>query len=127
MCPAGSTFNTPQAVKNDWSPRLGFAYSPGTDGKWSIRGGVGRSFDNSYTNLSQDAAPAYYQTTQDLNPSAPVSHFLANGGLTEIAPQQASQAQARAAISDYTWNQTRPYALTGTLGVQRLLGKDYVV
>src|ERR1700688_2737809 len=102
------SFNSPQAGKNDWSPRLGFAYSPGTDGKWSIRGGVGRSFDNSYTNLSQDVEPAYYQTTQDLNPSAPVPNFLANGGLTGIAPPQANQAQARAAISDYIWNQNRP-------------------
>jgi hypothetical protein len=125
--PGVISFNAPQAGKNDWSPRLGFAYAPGTDGKWSIRGGVGRSFDNTYINLNEDAAPAYYQTTQDLNSAAPVSNFLANGGLIGVAPPQATAAQARAAISSYTWNQTRPYAVTGTLGVQRLLGKDYVV
>lgn len=120
-------FNAPQASKKDWSPRLGFAFSPGADGKWSVRGGIGRFFDNVYGALSGDAAPAFYQTTQDVNSAAPVSSFLANGGLTGIAPNQTTPAQARAAISDYIWNRNRPYALTGTLGVQRLLGKDYVV
>jgi outer membrane receptor protein involved in Fe transport len=125
--PGVITFNAPKAAKNEWSPRLGFAYSPGTDAKWSIRGGVARSYDNTYINLNQNASPPYYQTTQDVNPDAPVTNFLANGGLTGVLPPQATQAQARAAIASYTWDQTRPYALTGTLGVQRLIAKDYTV
>lgn len=125
--PGVITFAEPKAGKNDWSPRIGFAYSPGRDGVWSIRGGVARSFDNTYINLNQNASPPYYQTTQDVNAAAPVSNFLANGGLTGILPPQATQAQARAAIASYTFDQTRPYALTGTLGVQRLLAKDYTI
>jgi hypothetical protein len=125
--PGVITFGDPKAGKNDWAPRLGFAYSPGHDGVWSIRGGVARSFDNTYINLNQNASPPYYQTTQDVNPNAPVSNFLANGGLTGILPPQATQAQARAAIASYTFDQTRPYALTGSLGVQRLLAKDYAI
>jgi hypothetical protein len=121
------SFNAPQSTANDWSPRLGFAYSPGKDGKWSIRGGVGRSFDNTYINLNQNASPAYYQTTVDVNDAAPVSNFLANGGISGALPPQATQAQARAAIATYTWDQHRPYALNGTLGVQRLLARDYVL
>jgi hypothetical protein len=125
--PGVISFNAPKSAKDEISPRLGFAYSPGSDAKWSIRGGVGRSYDNTYINLSQNAAPAYFQTTQDVNPAAPVSNFLANGGLSGVLPAQGTAAQARAAMSNYTWDQTRPYALTGTLGVQRLLGKDYVI
>ncbi len=125
--PGVINFNAPKSANNEWSPRLGFAYSPGTSAKWSIRGGVGRSYDNTYINLNQNAAPPYYQTTQDVNPSAPVGNFLANGGLTGIAPPQATQAQARAAIASYTWDQTRPYALTGSLGVQRVLANDYTL
>lgn len=32
-------------LKNNWSPRLGFAYSPGTSRKWSVRGGIGLYYD----------------------------------------------------------------------------------
>jgi hypothetical protein len=126
--PGVITFREPQPTENDWSPRLGFAYSPGRNGNWSIRGGVSRSFDNSYVNLNQNASPAFYQTTADVDPLHPISNFLANGGLTAAAaggtPTAASE---RARIASYTWNQTRPYALTGTLGVQHLIGKDYTI
>ena len=124
--PGVISINAPQSQNNEWSPRIGFAYSPGKDGKWSIRGGVGRSYDNTYINLNQNAAPPFYQTTVDVNPAAPVSNFLQNGGLAGSVPPQSTAAQARAAIASYTYDQRRPYALTGTLGVQRLLGKDYV-
>lgn len=126
--PGVINFASPKSANNEWSPRLGFAYSPGTNGKWSIRGGVGRSFYNTYINLNQNAAPPYYQTTVDVNPDSPVSNFLANGGLkaalTGAAP---SVADLRNNVASYTFDQTRPYALTGSLGVQRLLGKDYTL
>lgn len=125
--PGVITFAEPKSTKNDWSPRVELAYSPGKDGRWSVRGGVARSFDNTYINLNQNSAPAFYQTTVDVNDANPVSNFLANGGISGALPPQATQAQARAAISSYTWNQHRPYALTGTLGVQRLLAKDYTL
>ena len=121
-------FHNPKVSKNDWSPRIGFAYSPGTDGQWSIRGGFGRSFDLPYANLSTNANPAFYQTTQDVNSASPVNNFLANGGLTGVQTVgPPTVASARAALSSYTWDQNRPYALTGTLGVDRLLGKDYTL
>jgi hypothetical protein len=125
--PGVISFNKPNYSKNDWSPRVGFAYSPGTSGKWAIRGGVGRSFDLPYANLSVNANPAYYQVTQDVNPANPVSNFLANGGLTYTPPAAQTAASARSSLSSYTWYQNRPYALNGSLGVQRLLGKDYTL
>src|ERR1017187_2939798 len=39
----------------------------------------------------------------------------------------ANAAAARNAAGSYTFDQTRPYALTGTIGVQRLLAKDYTI
>ncbi len=125
--PGVISFRNPAVSKNDWSPRIGFAYSPGTSGKWAIRGGIGRSFDLSYTNLSENANPAFYQVTQDVNPANPVSNFLANGGLTAAPPTVQTAASARAGLSSYIWDQNRPYALNGSFGVQRLLGKDYTL
>ncbi len=125
--PGVITFANPKVAKNDWSPRFGFAYSPGKDQKWVVRGGAGRSFDLPYANLSTNANPAFYQVTQDVNPANPVSNFLTNGGLTPPPPTVPTAASARASLSSYTWDQRRPYALNGTLGVQRLLGKDYTI
>lgn len=124
--PGVISFNQPGYSKNDWSPRVGFAYSPGNSGKWAIRGGVGRSFDLPYANLSENANPPYYQITEDVDFANPVSNFLSNGGLT-YTPQPTTAAGARASISSYTWYQNRPYALNGTLGVQRLLKNDYTL
>ncbi len=124
--PGVITFNKPYFGKNDWSPRIGFAYSPGTSGKWSIRGGASRAYDLTYINLNQNSSPAYYQTTRDVDPNNPTANFLAHGGLTAALPSgTVSVADAREAVAAYTWSGNRPYALTGTLGVQRLIGKDY--
>ena len=126
--PGVVTFADPKAGKNDWSPRLGFAYSPGKDGVWSIRGGVSRAFSNTYINLNQNAAPPYFQTTQDVDLTSNAPAFLANGGLKPgVTAAVPTVADARAATASYTFDQTRPYALTGTLGVQRLLAKDYTI
>ncbi len=126
--PGVITFNKPHFSPNDWSPRIGFAYSPGKSGVWSVRGGFGRSFDLTYINLNQNASPAYYQTTKDVNPNQSTPDFLGNGGLTATLPSGTpTVADARNAVAAYTFSNQRPYALTGTLGVQRLFSKDYVV
>jgi hypothetical protein len=126
--PGVITFGAPKANPNEWSPRLGFAWSPGKDSKWSVRGGAARSFYNTYINLNQNAAPPYFATTVDVDPDHPTSNFLKNGGLVPaLASGAPSVADVRGGIASYTFDQTRPYALTGTLGVQRLLGKDYTV
>jgi hypothetical protein len=126
--PGVITFAAPKSDQNNWAPRFGFAYSPGKDGIWSVRGGFGISYDNTYINLNQNASPPYYQTTVDVDPNNPVSNFLANGGLkAALAGGTPTVAQARAAVASYTFDQHRPYAITGTIGVQRLLAKDYTI
>ena len=42
-------------------------------------------------------------------------------------PPTPSVADARAAVASYTFDQTRPYAITGSLGVQRALAHDYTL
>ncbi len=124
--PGGITFGQPSFSPNDWSPKLGFAYSPGNSASWVIRGGFSRSFDLTYANLTSNAAPPYYQTTQDVDLSASAPNFLKNGGLTGGAPGLPTDAlDARAIISSYTFGGKRPYALTYTLGVQRQFKNNY--
>ncbi|MBI2681578.1 MAG: TonB-dependent receptor [Candidatus Solibacter usitatus] len=126
--PGVITFDRPYYSPNDWSPRLGFAYSPGKKGVWSIRGGVSRSFNNTYINLNQNASPPYYQTTADVDPSVSTPNFLGGGGLkAALSGGTPTVEEARAAVASYTFSHVRPYALTGTLGVQRRLANDYTV
>jgi len=125
--PGVITFREPQPGKNDWSPSLGFAYSPGKDGLWAIRGGFNRSFDMPYANLSANTAPAFYGNAVSVNINNSTPNFLTNGGLNSISNALSSPAAARAATSGYTPDQMRPYALTYTLGVQRLLAHDYTL
>jgi hypothetical protein len=122
------TFAEPKPDKNNWAPRLGVAWSPGRDGRWSVRAGFGINYDNTYNNLNINAKPAYFQQTEDV-PSLTnnTPNFLGGGGL---APSNAivvtsDPAAARAAVSSYNYDQIRPYSVNYTLSVQRSLGKDY--
>ena len=124
--PGGITFGKPSFSPNDWSPRVGFAYSPGKDNKTVIRGGFSRSFDLTYANLTSNAAPPYFQTTQDVNLSSNTPNFLAGGALAGISPGLPTDTlTARSIIGSYTFGGKRPYGLTWTMGVQRLLGRNY--
>jgi len=128
--PGVISFAAPKNSGSDWAPRLGFAWSPGKSGVWSVRGGVARAYDIPYINLNQNASPAYFATTLDCPAECSATGFLAGGGLhgTGTPGGWATPADARAAVASYTFDETkRPYAMTGTMGVQRLLGKDYTL
>src|SRR4029077_6123869 len=125
--PGVITFREPQPGKNDWSPSIGFAYSPGKDGVWAIRGGFNRTFDMPYANLSANTAPNFYGYAVGVDINSNTPNFLANGGLNGPSDALSSTAAARALMSGYTPDQLRPYALTYPLSVQRLLAHDYTV
>lgn len=80
-----------------------------------------------YANLAANTAPLFYGTAVGVNINSNTPGFLACGGLNGISNALATPAAARAATSGYTPDQIRPYALTYTLSVQRLLGKDYTL
>ena len=126
---AGINFSRPSYDKTNFAPRIGFAYSPGTTGNWSIRGGFAQAYDLVYSNLTSNAAPPYFQQTNDCPGSkcAPTG-FLASGGLPGTAVALPTDPKgALGPIASYTFGGKRPYGLTWTLGVQHVFGKNYTL
>lgn len=124
------TFASPQAPKKDFMPRVGFAYSPGTSGNTSIRGGFGMGYDVLYDNIGVLSRPPQIGSTIDCPVQCAATGFLASGG---IPPQPGltgittlSAADARALTSSYLPSKVKyPYALSWNLGVQHVFAKDY--
>jgi hypothetical protein len=126
---AGINFSRPYYDKTNFVPRIGFAYSPGSTGAWSIRGGLAQAYDLVYSNLTSNSAPPYFQQTNDCPGSkcAPTG-FLASGGLPGTAVALPTDpAGALGPIASYTFGGKRPYGLTWTLGVQHVFAQNYTL
>ncbi|HTS30058.1 MAG TPA: TonB-dependent receptor [Bryobacteraceae bacterium] len=126
---SGINFGRPYYDNTNFAPRLGFAYSPGPTGAWSIRGGFAQAYDLVYSNLTSNAAPPYFQQTNDCpGPKCAPTGFLASGGLPGTAvPLPTDPVGALGPIASYTFGGKRPYGLTWTLGVQHVFAKDYTL
>jgi len=124
-------FNEPQPQKNNWAPRIGFAYSPGKSGTTSFRAGFGLSYDVLFDNLGLLALPPQLSTTQDVDaegqPAIGSPNFLKNGGLTGgSAGQTFTPAEARAATSNYIPSTIKqPYSIQWNFGVQHVFAQNY--
>ena len=136
------TFGVPQAAKNNWGPRLGLAYSPGTSGRTSIRAGFGIAYDVLYDNIGILSLPPQLSVTENSAPAANTPNFLKNGGLPpgkggitnydlsnpSCAGFTTAVACARAfTTTAVTVNQLDPKSMDWTLGVQHTFWKDYTV
>ena len=128
------SFDEPRAAKNNWGPRIGFAYSPGHDGKTSIRAGAGIAFDVLFDNLGLLALPPQLGSTIDCAPVGTFNcpdPFLAGGGIPKGPggfidyPTIADQRAATASYVDV--NQKSPKSIDWTLGIQHTFGSDYTV
>jgi hypothetical protein len=122
------TFGVPKSQRLNFAPRVGFAYSPGTSGATSIRGGFAESYDSLFDNLDILSLPPQLQQTNDVgNPGLVVPNpFLAGGGLPE-SPVSLDPATARNQTSGYMPNQVQPKALTWNIGVQHVFAQDYTL
>ncbi len=123
----GISFAAPKYSPFDFAPRVGFAYAPGDKGDWSIRGGFAKSFDLTYSNLTSNSAPPYFQQTNDCpGINCPQTGFLASGGLPGTAQALPTDPMgALALVSSYSYGGKRPYGLDWTLGVQHVFKKNY--
>ena len=124
-------FSAPRAPKNDWGPRIGVVYSPGTAGRTSIRAGFGIAYDVHFDNDGILSLPPELSVTENVIVTANTPNFLANGGLkpgtggTKTFPDAAT---ARFNTTTYyPANVQDPKSLDWTLGVQHTFLSDYTV
>ncbi len=130
------TFGAPTTQKTNFMPRVGFAYSPGSEGTTSIRAGFAMANDILFDNLGILSLPPQVQQTCDTtgptggqSPSCFWSNtgFLATGGLPSNPATITDPAVARSSTSAYIPNQTLPYSESWNLGVQHIFANKYTL
>lgn len=119
------SFNAPKAQTTNWMPRVGLAYTPGNDGRTTIRAGFGINYDVLFDNFGLLTLPPQLQVTQDVT-GLDGTGFLRNGGLPASANTDLSVSDARAATSGFVPDAKRPKSLQWNFGIQRQLGSNYV-
>ena len=147
-------FRRPTSDKNNFSPRVGFAWDVKGDGKMSVRGGFAWSQDVIFGNLPLLQLPPQAQAENRgdsnaciLSPAPAwcgvgggglpggedVRHitggYLAGGGLLPTLDPAASEDRelARANTGAFVHDETSPETLTWSLAFQRELARDLLV
>jgi hypothetical protein len=122
-------FDKPRAPKNNWAPRVGFAYSPGSSGDTAIRGGFGLAYDTLYDNIGILQVPPQVGSTNNVTPSKVAPGFLAGGGLSGSGGSGITildAATARASTANWIPPDVKdPYSINWNLGIQHSFGKSY--
>jgi outer membrane receptor protein involved in Fe transport len=131
-------FNVPKTDKNNFSPRLGFAYSPEFTSKWgrfisgsrgqsSIRAAFGLNYYETYQNLYLLNLPPQFQQEISASAQGYTPPFLQNGGVSPTPIPPITTADARDATSSYIVNAVEPYIMSGTLSYQREVARGTVL
>jgi hypothetical protein len=118
-------FREPQSQARNFAPRVGFAYSPGTKGTTSIRGGFGMSYDMLYDNIGTLQLPPQLSTTVDVTDDGG-TNFLRNGGISpnSVAPS-VTPAEARANTAAILGDYIVPYSIQWNFGIQHVFRNNY--
>jgi hypothetical protein len=127
-------FREPKSQKKNFAPRVGFAYSPGSNtgvlgylfgggGKSSIRAGFSMAYDVIFDNLYILSLPPQFSQTR--NAAAGTANFLAGGGISPTPNPITNPAVAKASTSAYIPDQEVPYSMTYTLSFQRQFAQDW--
>ena len=128
--PGVLVFNKPEPQYKNFAPRVGFAYSPGTSGRTSIRAGFGMAYDVLYDNIGILSLPPQLSSTVDTDPLGSATgsgpNFLKNGGiLPNASVGKLSRADAIGSTSNYVPDQKLPYSIQWNLGIQHVFANNY--
>jgi hypothetical protein len=119
-------FRRPTVEKNNWAPRVGFAWDLFGNGRTAVTGGYGLSYNTIFgAFVGGGQLPAALQQVFFSNtclPNCPIpvptSNFLQNGGIPNQLVPLDTPERTRAATASYVPDQERPRVHTFTIGLE---------